>query len=131
LRKTNKRAFWALGFLSIVLLTSLTACKRQPAQQLGPPTGRYKLKGEVISVDKANRELMIKHADIPGLMAAMTMPYPVKNDKDLNAAARGDFITADVVVQNGEMWLENVQVTRRATAADSSPWASSVTILQA
>jgi protein SCO1 len=121
----------AAGVVSCVLLAFLTACKPQPAKQFGPPDGRYKLKGEVISVDKTNRELVIKHEDIPGLMAAMTMPYPVKNDKELNAAAKGDLITADVVVQNGEMWLENVQVTQRSTAADSSPWSSSVTILPA
>lgn len=108
-------------FAAVLLLAFLTACKPQPAKQFGPPDGRYKLKGEVISVDKTNRELVIKHGDIPGLMAAMTMPYPVKNDKELSAAAKGDLITADVVVQNGEMWLENVQVTQRSTATSGKP----------
>jgi Cu/Ag efflux protein CusF len=49
-------------------------------------------------------------------MAAMTMTYKVKNDSELALSSNGDSITADVVVVNGDMWLENVRITQRSNA---------------
>jgi Cu/Ag efflux protein CusF len=44
-------------------------------------------------------------------MGAMTMPYQVKPASELDKLAPGDAITADVVVQDDNSWLENVAVT--------------------
>ena len=44
-------------------------------------------------------------------MAAMTMPYTVKDLTLLDKLTPGDKITADVVVQGDDSWIENVVVT--------------------
>ena len=63
-----------------------------------PGEKRYHLQGTVVQIDKAQQHLVIDHGDIPGFMAAMTMPYPVADAKTLDMVSVGDQVTADVVV---------------------------------
>lgn len=115
--KVGRGRVW-LGFcLSMTISAVLVGCQRQQGQQAGPANGRYQLKGEVVSVDEARHEVVVKHEAIRGFMAAMTMPYTVKNTSNMNQLLPGVSITADVVVQNGEMWLENVRITNNAKAS--------------
>jgi len=76
-------------------------------------TRRFELTGTVKSVDAANGRLRVEHAEIPGLMGAMTMSYSVSQRESLNAVSAGDRIHADVVVSESGTHLESVQVTQR------------------
>jgi hypothetical protein len=53
-------------------------------------------------------QLVIDAKAIPGFMAAMTMPYTVKDSAAIRDIRAGDQVTADVVVNGGVAWLENV-----------------------
>jgi protein SCO1/2 len=72
---------------------------------------RYHLTGKVVSVDKRAHMLIVDGQDIPGFMPAMTMPYQVKPESELDKLSPGDVITADVVVSGENAWLENISVT--------------------
>src|SRR5216684_1194483 len=54
---------------------------------------RYPLKGKVVAVDKTDRTATIAHEDIAGYMPAMTMPFKIKNDADLEMVKPGDQVT--------------------------------------
>ena len=54
--------------------------------------------GRVISKQPAIQQLMIDNDDIPGFMAAMTMPYAVKDPDGFNRVQPADLIRAEVVV---------------------------------
>jgi protein SCO1 len=111
--------------LPVCLLLTLTlACNKssnQPTVQVPPevtaPAKRYHLKGKVVSVDKRAGMANIDGEDIPGFMGAMTMPYQVKPVSELDRLSLGDAITADVVVQDDNSWLENVVVTAHSAPA--------------
>jgi len=75
------------------------------------PAKRYRLQGKVVSIDLRAKMADIDGEAIPGFMEAMTMPYQVKPAEELNKLSAGDTITADVVVQNDDAWLENILVT--------------------
>ena len=75
-------------------------------------SARYDLKGKVVSVDKSAKQLTVDHGDIPGFMGAMTMPYPVKDERALTSLSPGDQITAKVVSANGSYWLEEILVVK-------------------
>jgi len=75
---------------------------------------RYNLTGEVVSKKPASGEITVKHGDIPGFMAAMTMPYQVKDRSVLQEVQPGDKIAAVVVAKGDEYWLENVRITDRS-----------------
>jgi protein SCO1 len=75
---------------------------------------RYHLEGTVVSIDQAQGRLVIDHKEIPGFMGAMTMPYPTADPKDLDRVSPGDQITADVVVGQNRIRLENIVVVKKS-----------------
>jgi protein SCO1/2 len=98
-----------------VLLVGLTACK--PSQRVRSASERhYDFKGKVVEVDKAQHLLTIAHEDIKDYMPGMTMPFTVKDDWVFEIAAPGNQITATLVVDGAQSWLEDVVITE-----DSSP----------
>src|SRR5437867_445957 len=67
---------------------------------------RYPIKGKVVAVDKNDRTATISHEDIVGYMPAMTMPFKIKNDADLEMMKPGDQITGTLVVDDLSSWIE-------------------------
>ena len=111
-------------FIPVCLLTALltVACDKSSNQPtvtvpspVTTPVKRYHLKGKVVSVDKRAQMVNVDGEDIPGFMGAMTMPYQVKPASELDKLSAGDAITADVVVQDDNSWLENIVVSGKAT----------------
>ena len=98
----------------LLLTVTLTACSKQGAQPAAE-TKRYQLKGKVISLDKQSHMATIDSEAIPGFMSAMAMPYTVKPENTLDRLSPGDAIAADVVLQEGNYWLENVVVSHASS----------------
>jgi protein SCO1/2 len=99
--------------LKIVLLVLLclalipTGCRpRRSANEK-----RYDLKGKVVAVDKTDRTATISHGEIAGYMPAMTMPFKIKNDADLEMLAPGDEVTGTLVVDDVSSWVEISTIT--------------------
>ena len=90
-----------------------TSSEPQPASQ---PTAdapkRYHLEGTVVSIDRQQKRVIVDGKDIPGFMAAMTMPYPVVDDQTLDRVKPGDQITADIVAAGDDTHLDNVVVVK-------------------
>jgi protein SCO1/2 len=81
----------------------------------------YVLTGRVISKQPATQQLIIDNDDIPGFMAAMTMPYVVKDPDGFDRVQPSDLIRAEVVVeQPNQFHLEHLAVIGKS-AARSSP----------
>jgi protein SCO1/2 len=80
---------------------------------------RYHLKGKVVSVDQQAKMVNVDSEAIPGFMDAMTMPYQVKPESELDKLSPGDAVTAYVVVQDEKAWLENIAVTAHSGAPAS------------
>jgi protein SCO1 len=100
-------------YLLSILLVGATigvACRRGHSAN----EKRYDLKGKVIAVDKPNRTATIAHEEIPGYMPAMTMPFQVKSDADLEMMKPGNEITGDLVVDGPSSWIEVSSVTDTA-----------------
>jgi protein SCO1/2 len=102
--------------LPLILLAALAApaCRREAPPAAGQ---RYPLKGKVVEVDLANRQVTIAHEDIPGFMPAMTMPFVVleKDAALLRGVGPGDEITATLVAPDSRYWLEELVVVKKGT----------------
>lgn len=97
-----------LIFLILLLLTfAFGACRRNEQ--------RYELKGKVVLVEKDKHLATIAHDEVKGLMPAMTMPFTVPDDDDLDFLAPDDEVTATLVVDGSQSWLENLFVARKST----------------
>jgi len=120
--------------LGIALSLSAAACNRgtnqsqgqTPAQSPGQSQSqanekRYHLSGTVVSVDKDQQRIVVNHSEIPGFMGAMTMPYPIADPQTLDRVSPGDEITADVVVTDTSIHLDNVVVVKKGSGAKPGP----------
>ena len=99
----SKSAFASVLIL-LLLAVSLGACRRNES--------RYELKGKVVVVEKEKHLVTIAHEDVKGLMPAMTMPFTVPSKTDLDFLAPEDQVTATLVVDGSQSWLENLFVVR-------------------
>ena len=115
------RLMTAFGAVAIALLLA-PACRREaapreaaPAAAPQPEAKRYDFRGVVVSIDKAGKNLVVDHEAIEGYMAAMTMAYPVKDERVFDSVAAGDRVTAKLVIGQGQFWLEDLTITRKAT----------------
>ena len=123
--KLNARRFFLCAALAtgVFALPGLAGCgSSKPAEQAAPaqqPAGpqRYKLSGRVVSIEAPKQQVTVDAGDIPGFMAAMTMGYSVKDPKLLSPLSPEDQITADVVVDGSDVYLENIVVTKKADKA--------------
>src|SRR6266571_8628703 len=79
---------------------------------------RYPLTGKIISVDQAKQQLVVSHAEIPGYMPAMVMPFKLKDSSFPRTLAKGDVITATLVVDGHESFLADVRVVRKEGSSD-------------
>jgi protein SCO1/2 len=95
----HSRFLFLLGLC--ILATSLACGPRRSANEK-----RYELKGKVVAVDKSDRTVTISHQDIVGYMPAMTMPFKIKNDADLEMLKPGDEVTGTLVVDDVSSWVE-------------------------
>ncbi len=97
-----KRTHQLLIPLSLIFLLFAPGCRPKRAAN----EKRYPLKGKVIAVNKAERTATIKHEDIVGYMPAMTMPFKIKSDADLQMLKAGDEVSANLVVSDVDSWVE-------------------------
>ena len=108
MRSTNRALLDSFAlFLILVCLVLATGCQGKPK--------RYELRGQVTAKDVATKTLTIKHGDIPGLMSAMTMEYPVNDASVLQQVRTGDTITAVIVTASDGMSysLDDVRVVNQ------------------
>jgi Cu/Ag efflux protein CusF len=120
--RLNARVIFLIGSIlaGMSLSVSLAGCSSpKPAQpEQGPH--RYSLNGRVVSVEKAKQQVVVDHGEIPGFMMAMTMGYSVKSPNLLDSLSPEDQITADVVVNENDVWLENIVVVKKADQAKAA-----------
>ncbi|HYU98841.1 MAG TPA: SCO family protein [Pyrinomonadaceae bacterium] len=112
----------ATAFIFLLSLAFLGFSSCQPKQRVRSPTEKhYDLKGKVIAIDKEKRELTIAHEDIKDYMSGMTMAFSVRDDWVYEIATPGNQITATLVVDGTQSWLEDVVLTEDSTPVSGAP----------
>ena len=128
-------------FLAAALALGLIGCK--PAASATATGGssaaetprEYSVRGVVRRVEPERRSVVVKHEEIPGFMPAMTMPFDVKEPKELNGLKPGDQISFRMLVTTNDGWIDRIQVVGSDTNAVATPppvrITSSVPLLEA
>src|SRR5688572_33256555 len=96
------------GIAIVVALAAVAACSRAPEPR------RYEVRGQILGVDPARQEVLMKHEDIEGFMPAMTMPYKVQDQAMLQGTQPGDLVTATLVVEEVNAYLSTMTKTGSA-----------------
>ena len=95
-----------LSFVSLLITSFGCGQTEAPAE-----AKRYELKGTVVSFDKNQRQVIVAHEEVPGLMEAMTMPFTLKDEAAYEVMKPGAKIQATLAVSGERTWLENPIIT--------------------
>jgi len=102
------KKLFVLITLSLVIFWS-NSCRRNSANEK-----RFELKGKVVAVEPDKHLVTVSHEDIKDYMPGMTMPFTLPNEADLQILVSGDDISATLVVDGSQSWLEDVVITRQS-----------------
>jgi protein SCO1/2 len=69
----------------------------------------FEARGVVREIKSDQRSIIIRHQEIPGYMAAMTMPFNITNAQDLAGIAKGDEITFHLHVTDEQSWIDSIR----------------------
>ncbi len=127
---SNSLAFFKGSFIqafvfSVALLSSgfaFAGCAKSAGAER-----RYALKGKVVSVDIAGGKVVIDHEEIPGLMPAMQMPFPIREADVLRSMEGGDEVQATLVVDDLGYRLEQPFITKALPGGAPASGAASAT----
>ena len=103
-----------VALLLFLTLSGFSSCRPETSN-----AQRHELKGKVVSVEKDKHIVTVAHESIKDFMEAMTMPFTVRDDWPFEVLAPGDQITATLVVDGPESWLENVIISKSTSEAVS------------
>ncbi len=113
----------------IIMLTALclaaSSCREQQARDMAPSRAAsirvFSVKGVVVEPKADGKTMLIKHEAIPNYMAAMTMPFKVRDTNELNKVQPGDEITFRLTVTDQESWIQEVTKTGRTVLLPARP----------
>jgi protein SCO1/2 len=104
--------------LAIGVAVAGAAC-RKPSDQR-----QYTLQGQVRALTPDRTEATVHHEEIKGFMASMTMPYKVRDAKQLEGIAPGDLINARLIVLSNDAYLTDIKKVGTAPLPEPFPTAS-------
>ena len=76
----------------------LVGCRGGAGARATHEAKTFHLRGKIVAVDAAGRNVTVSHGAIPGFMDAMTMAYKVEDPSTLSELHAGDVITARLSV---------------------------------
>ena len=106
--------------LLLLLALSICMCFAGSCRRSSANEKRYELNGKVVSVDKDNSKVTISHDEVKGYMPAMTMPFHVPSEVDLQILAPNDQVAATLVVDGSKTWLEDLVISRQSGTAPAT-----------
>ena len=103
------------SLLILALGIMLAGCERPAAPDPDPNTRHYNVRGIVRGIAPDRSSVDIEHEDIPGFMPSMTMPFSVRQARDIAGLKTGDAISFRLVVTEKDLFLDQV---KKIDAAD-------------
>jgi protein SCO1/2 len=100
--------------LAFALVLASLACSRRDVNV-------YEAHGEVRSVDVEQRQVVIAHDDIPGLMSAMTMSFDVPDEQLLAQLAPGQHIDFELEVSERSFRIISASTADARAGASRKP----------
>lgn len=79
-----------------LLITFMVGCQNTGKVTPSSTDKVYDLRGTIMSIDKEKNTVMLDHEDIPGLMRAMKMSFPIEDAKLLTDLKEGDKVQGKI-----------------------------------
>jgi len=126
--KADLQIMVRLVLLWIVLVLVVASCGRSPeatsasSAPVAPSTNQrtFQVKGVVKSIKPAQKEIEIKHEEIPDYMPAMTMPFDVRDTNELTGIQPGQTVAFRLIVTDTDGWIDHIKPLGPAPGTASS-----------
>src|SRR5687767_13819004 len=105
-----------LALLILIAGLGAVSCSRGSGNEK-----RFELKGKVVIVEPEKHLVTIAHEEIKGYMPGMTMPFTVPNDSDLKRLVPNAEVTATLVVDGSQSWLEDLFIVIKQSGGGDPP----------
>jgi len=69
----------------------------------------FQVQGVIKSIKPAQKEIEIKHEEIPGYMPGMTMPFDVRDTNELTGLQPGQTVSFRLIVTATDGWIDHLQ----------------------
>ncbi len=92
--------------------------------------GRHAVRGMVLSVDAARKTVVVSHDSIPNVMAAMAMPFEVKDARELEGVVPGAIVSFTLVITQESGLAEGLRVVRYESVEQDPITARRLRLLQ-
>jgi len=102
----------------------LTSIGVKSASLPGPAASLYSAHGVVEEIKAESKIVVIRHQAISNYMAAMTMPFNVKDTNELAGLQQGSLIDFDLCVTTNESWV--ARIVKTGSVSLPTPSASTV-----
>lgn len=103
----------------------LSSCGDGPSSSSAPADAAatnvqiYAARGVVKELKPDGRTVVIRHEEVTNYMPAMTMPFEVRNARELDGVKPGDVVTFRMLVTDKDGWID--QLARVAAASTEIP----------
>jgi Cu/Ag efflux protein CusF len=105
--KKNAGGILSQALLIVFVSVLAPGCGGSKEKPEGEPQ-RFQFRGLVMAVERARQHVTISHGDIPNLMKAMTMSFPVKDTSLLRGIEAGDSVSGVIAKRHPEVWLDSL-----------------------
>lgn len=82
---------------------------------------QYSATGMILSVDRPHNTFVASCQAIPGLMEAMSMPFEVRDGKELGDLAPGKIVDFTLIVDGGTSYAQGLKI-HAYVSAEQDPW---------
>jgi protein SCO1/2 len=103
----DMKHIWIIALAAI--LTTAVSCRKEPEAGTNPRV--FQARGVIQELKTDGMTVVIKHEAISNYMAAMTMPFVVKQPQDLAGVAAGDEVNFRLLVTENESWIDQLTKT--------------------
>ena len=97
---------------AVLVLVASAAC--------GSSDREYTLQGQILSIEPNRLQADVKHEEIKGFMAAMTMPYKVRDAKELQGLVPGAIVEFTLLIGDTAGYATGIKV-RRYESVEQDP----------
>lgn len=90
-------------------LLVVAGCNRATTEIPNSSARRYDARGIVRAVAPDRRSIDVEHEDIRGFMPSMTMPFSVRDSKQIAGMRSGDAISFRLAVTDDDSWIDQIK----------------------
>jgi protein SCO1/2 len=100
-----------LNRLAAMLCALLVAggCNRATTEAPNSNARHYEARGFIRGLAPSARSIDVEHEDIRGFMPSMTMPFSVRNSKEIAGMQIGDAISFRLTVTDNDSWIDQIK----------------------